>query len=675
MDRVEKSIPVIIGAVFLICGCLSIAIFLIFHSFPIPISSEITPTAEQTLAVPIPLTMTSVSPAIPTAAVQEIEILSPAQMLETLQSANIPAADLESLAIRFKGYGAIPAIQPLQPVSYQVGDALDFWVIEEDDTNRQIHAKLQYITDNAYYWIEDGIPFQYEDLKHIAESFSEEIYPRNQSFFGTEWLPGIDNDSHVYILFARGLGESIAGYSAPKDSVSRIFHPYSNEHEMFIVNADVQSLSDPYTLSVMAHEYQHLIHQYHDPNEELWFNEGFSELAALINGYGNGGFDFSFMRNPDIQLNDWAYGDEEIFPHYGASFLFMAYLLSRFGDHITQEVVAESQNGFASIDNVFQADKITDPISGKIYTADHLFADWAVTNYLQDDAVEDGRFTYAAYPDAPRASPTEVISDCESRVANRTVAQYGTDYIEIRCGPESIFTFSGMETVRILPEDNPEGNAFMWSNTADSADTTMTKEFDFTGIQGQISASFDLWYDLEEGYDFAYFLASENGKEWSVIGAPGCSEMNLSGNNYGCGWNGSSGGWENVSLDLSAYAGKKVMLRFEMITDGAVLGEGLAIDNFYIRELDFLATFNTTDEGWEKDGFVRLSNLIPQTFLVSVIDQGTETLVREYFLQPGEKLELPIRSTNALHPVVIVISGSARFTRQPAFYQYSIDTQ
>jgi immune inhibitor A len=39
-----------------------------------------------------------------------------------------------------------------------------------------------------------------------------------------------------------------------------------------------------------------MIHWYQDRNESSWLNEGFSELAAFLNGYGGGGFDYVYQR-------------------------------------------------------------------------------------------------------------------------------------------------------------------------------------------------------------------------------------------------------------------------------------------------------------------------------------------------------------------------------------------
>ena len=134
-----------------------------------------------------------------------------------------------------------------------------------------------------------------------------------------------------------------------------------------------QTLTDPYTLSVMAHEFQHLIHGYHDANEELWLNEGFSELATLLNGYDAGGFDYVFSYDPDIQLNNWPSDPNVSDAHYGASFLFVTYMLDRFGEEFTRAVVADKDNGLVSIDKVLKEKQVKDPVTGETITADKLF--------------------------------------------------------------------------------------------------------------------------------------------------------------------------------------------------------------------------------------------------------------------------------------------------------------
>jgi immune inhibitor A len=461
----------------------------------------------------------------------------------------------------------------------------------------------------------------------------------------------------------------LAGYAATTDTVLPIAHKYSNAHEMFAINSDVQTLSDPYTLSVMAHELQHVIHGYHDLNEELWLNEGFSELATLLNGYDAGGFDLLFSYEPDLQLNYWPGDSDESTPHYGASFLYVTYLLDRFGEKITRAVVADPLNSFESIDSVLSVNNIKDPLTGEVITADSFFSDWVIANYLQDPAISDGRYHYSNYADAPTMSPTEVISDCNNIAINRDVKQFGTDYIKLNCTGKIEIQFEGDSTVGVLPASPIDDGSVMWSNRADSSDLMLTREFDFSNITGPIQMTYDTWYDLEKDYDYLYLMARIEGENWQIVNTPSCTTLDPSGNSYGCAYNGLSGGWQTETVDLSQFSGKKVQLRFEYVTDGAVTGEGFMLDNLRIPEIGYNADFEANDGGWKPEGFVRIKNLLSQTFLVSLIDPNdTQNPIRKFQVADGERLTLNFEASSSESGVTLVISGSSRYSRQPANY-------
>ena len=192
---------------------------------------------------------------------------------------------------------------------------------------------------------------------------------------------------------------------------------------------------------------------------------------------------------------------------------------------------------------------------------------------------------------------------------DRKVKQYGTDYIEIDCSGEEVqFHFLGASSV--LPVSTGT-NRFMWSNRSDSSVTKLSREFDFTGITGPISLSYKAWYDLEEDYDYLYLLASADGENWQIVSTPSCTSQNLTGNNFGCGYNYSSGGWITEVVDLSSYAGKTLKLSFEYVTDEAVTAEGFLIDDIRIDAAGYSADFEENDGGWLAEGFVRIDNMIP----------------------------------------------------------------
>jgi hypothetical protein len=601
---------------------------------------------------------------------------SPEATLDSLRQTIIPDANWVQLAEQFNGLTGIPTHLTTPPVDYKIGDSLEFWVMNEDDNvSKKIVAILEYRTSDIYFLVEKLVDFNQTALKKAADTFAEKIYPTDQEFFGKEWIPGVDNDPHLYILYARGLGFNIAGYTSESDSFLQEAQKYSNEHEMFYINADSQSLSDPYTLGVMAHEFQHVIHGYHDPNEELWLNEGFSELATYINGYDPGGFDQEFARDPDINLTEWPKDPDATDIHYGASFLFTMYLLDRFGTDTTKAIVADPMNGLASIDDVFAKENLVDKTTNQVITSGELFQDWTLANYLNNTKIGDGRYGYRDFKAMPNFSESQSNENCSSRLQQGSVYQFGTDYIHISCDTKYTLTFTGNSTVNILSEYPTEGSHYMWSNMVDSSATRMTREFDFSNLSGAIDLTYDMYYDIEKDYDYAYLLASTDGETWKILPTPSCTYENPTGNNFGCGYNGSSDGWIHEDVNLSRFAGKKVYLRFEYITDEGITGEGLAIDDLAIPQLGYQTGFETDNGGWQLEGFTRIENQIPQNYLVSVIHgSGDQEAIDKYQLTDGKSLKIEIDPSVDGSDVTIVISGATKYTRQKAKYQFEITT-
>jgi immune inhibitor A len=593
--------------------------------------------------------------------------------LHTLQTTNITLNDPNVMAQRFRGVGTIPATYPDPGAPFAVGATHEFWASNTDDnSNFRVKATLRYVGAHVYIWIEDGIQFNQSAVNKLASTFDTQIYPKDREFFGSEWTPGIDADPHLYILYAHGLGSTTAGYFSSADELSPLANKYSNAHEMFMINSDGVDLSEQYIYSTMAHEFQHMIHWYEHRNDESWLNEGFSVLAELLNGYPIGGFDTLFAQNPDMQLNDWSSDQTADRPHYGASFLFADYFLSRFGEKATQLVVSSKGRGLGAFDDALTQLNVKDTTSGKTYTTEDLFADWAVTNYILDGKAGDGRFTYTNYAAAPKVKPTEIYNNCPVTNQVRMVHQFGSDYIRFTCKGTYTLKFTGSTEARLLPVDAHSGKLAFWSNKDDQADMTLTHTFDFSQVSGPIGMTYYTWYDLEKDFDYVYLVASEDGTKWEMVKTPSCNATDPTGQNYGCGYNASSSGWIKEDVDLSQYAGKKVQLRFEYITDQAVNWEGFLVDDISIPAINYTTDFEKDDGGWEANGFVRVENRLPQDFAVSLVSKGQKTIVERLALPSDQTISVPITIGNDVSEVTLVVSGVTRFTRQPANYGFSM---
>jgi hypothetical protein len=485
----------------------------------------------------------------------------------------------------------------------------------------------------------------------------------------------VDNDPRLYILYTHNLGKTVAGYFSSVDEYLPEVREDSNGHEMFLLSADHVELGEEYAYGVLAHEFQHMIHWYRDRNEETWMNEGFSDLAMFLNRYSIGGADREYVGNPDLQLNDWPVASEDRSPHYGAAFLFMTYFLDRFGENATKALVAEPANGLSSIDTVLSNLGVIDPLTGKIVQADDVFADWVVASYLKDASVGDGRYTYHNYPSAPKPAETEVVDRCPTPPQSRDVYQYGVDYIRITCQGNHTLSFIAPTLVGVLPVNAHSGSYAFYSNKGDESDMTLTRQFDFSSQAGPLTLSYWTWYSLEEDYDFVYLEASLDGESWQILRTPSGTSKNITGNNYGWGYSGNSGGgpeWIRETVDLSRFAGKKVWLRFEYVTDAAVNGDGLQVDDISIPEINYATDFEVDDGGWQAQGFVRIQNALQQTYRLTLILKGRTITVQPILLRADNAAEIPLQIDGDVNEAVLLVSGTTRFTRQKAYYQFSI---
>ncbi|MEJ5198025.1 MAG: hypothetical protein WHX53_03795 [Anaerolineae bacterium] len=644
-----------------------------------------TPSAAATPRAPVSATPTSSPVATGTLTIRitataPVATPQPTASGETeraLASAVMPIRDQRELALRFKPeLTAIPVVVNTKPPTYKVGDKAVFWVSNSDtDEHFQVTATLKYMNNVVYMWVEDTVRLNEADLKRSADRFATQTYPTNREFFGSEWTPGVDNDPRLHILHARGLGKRVAGYYSSADEYSRLVNPYSNEKEIFYISADSNS-ARPNTAfydGTLAHEFQHMIHWANDRNEDSWVNEGMSELASYLNNFDPGGADSAYMAKPDTQLTTWADPSEGNAEHYGASYLFMQYFLDRFGEDLTKAVVAAPENGIEGF-NVALAK------AGRNERFDDIFADWLIANYLNERRADPaGRFGYKdIQPDPPQLSATHRRFPVSEKA---DVSQYGVDYIRLRGSGTVEINFAG-QTVVGLVNAKPNGTYAWWSNRGDDSDSTLTRAFDLTAVKSA-SLTFSLWYDLEDGWDYAYVAVStDGGKKWQILRGQHTTDKNPVGNAFGPGYTGKSGGgktpeWVKEKIDLTPFAGKKILLRFEYVTDDAVNGPGLLIDDISIPEIGFSDDGEKGKAGWDAAGWILTDNRLVQRWLVQLLVIGSDGKVtlERVPVGPDGRGQTTISKLETLRDAVLVVSALAPATTEKAAYSYTITSK
>ena len=653
-----------------------------FFGTDTPTPVVIRPTIESTPTIETPGEV----PSVTESPLESTPLPVIGNSLPALQAAVILENDLFDLARRLEGKENIsPTLNP--PLAlFKVGDQLSFWVENQDKHNNfQVKATLRYATEHLYFWVENGVHFHQNDVKDLSETFENETYPINREFFGSEWTPGVDGDPHIYLLYARNLGDSVSGYFSTRDPFPPSVSEYSNAHEMIMVNADTTPLDQDYTYGVLAHEFEHMIQWYQDRNENNWLDEGFAELAAFINGRDIGGFDSLYAMDPDIPLTHWP--EDDTSPYYGSSFLFVDYFLDRFGEKATRTLISHPGNGLAGIDVTLKELGAIDPLTGTLIQADDFFLDWVLANHIQDDKVADGRYFYHNYPDAPKSEMTDEISSCPEDTATRDVYQYGVDYIQITCGGDYTLHLEGSVETRVVPTDIHAGSFTFYSNRQEESDMTLTREFDFSGQSGPLTLTYWTWYDLEEDFDYVYLEASTDGEHWQILNTPSGTGKDPNGSNYGWGYTGISAGspsppfrgepeggpeWIQEDVDISKFAGQKVQLRFEYITDAAINGEGFLLDNVVIPEVGYSTGFEDGDGGWQAAGFVRIDNVIPQTYRLALVSSGNTTSVQYLTLAQDNAIDIPLQIGGDVDAVTLVVTGTSRYTNEKAAYRFSI---
>ncbi len=482
----------------------------------------------------------------------------------------------------------------------------------------------------------------------------------------------MDDDVHLSVLHARGLGSDVGGYYSNADEYSHLANPYSNEKEMFYVSADPSGPAPGSSFydGVLAHEFQHMIHWANHRNEDSWVNEGMSVLAMHLNGFDTGSPDLAFGKQPDTQLDTWddpstsADGDAE---HYGASYLFMDYFLGRFGAGMIKARVADQTDSIAGFDDVLAK-------AGRPERFDGIFADWVVANLVnQPQSVAQGRF---GYPDITPPAPVILQTYAGFPVqGSARVNQYGADYIDLKPQGSLTISFSGQTTVPLVSAQL-DGSHAWYSNRGDNDDTTLTRSFDLSRAVSP-ALTFSAWYDLENGYDYAYVEAStDQGSHWQILPALHTSNKDTSGNAFGPGWTGMSGGgpspmWLVERVDLAAFAGKQVQLRFECITDDSYNGPGFLVKDIAIPQVGFQDRGDDGTNGWQAAGWVLTDNLLAQGWLVEAVERGGSSLnVQQMRVGPDGQGRLSL--AGGYNDVTLIVSGLAPVTTEPASFKYTV---
>lgn len=574
--------------------------------------------------------------------------------------------DQVALAEAFKGIGAIPDVARTTPLDVKVGDVETFWVNDfETNTNYQVRASLRYAGPIALMYVDTSLEVDEGALEQSALQFEQQIYPRDRALFGAEHSPGVDGDTRLTILNTTLRGGA-AGYFSGADGVVRAVNRFSNERDMFVMGINSFPLGSDAYASTLAHEFQHMIEANVQRRSPLWINEGMSTLAEDLNGYVSQGVALEYLSDPDLQLTAWQPLQGA---HYGASQLFLRYFQEQYaGEQGLSELIKADAGNNPEAFVPIAARKRPD-----IKRFADIYADWAVANALDDPAVDGGRYAYQLLPERAPLTP---IRQAETT----TVSQFGADYYGELEGPLAI-DFDGADTVGLTATTPKAGRAMWWSNRGDDSIETLTRQVDLTGVR-QATLRFSAWYEIELNFDYAFVSAStDGGQTWTTLKGTSTTDLDPQGHNFGNGITGISGApgvetdkgtrgqWVDEQMDLTPFAGKRIMLRFWMVHDEGYNAPGLLLDNIQIPEIDF-SDGAESDDGWQASGFMRTTGELAQTWALRLIRiKGGATTVEQPAVDSQGRAHVQL---GAGERGILVVIGTTPFTTEPAAYSYTL---
>ncbi|WP_350349531.1 hypothetical protein ABIQ69_06350 [Agromyces sp. G08B096] len=397
---------------------------------------------------------------------------------------------------------------------------------------------------------------------------------------------------------------------------------------------------------VIAHELEHLLHNYSDPGELSWVDEGLADFAVFLNGYDVGGSHLTYHQvfYAETSLTRWGGGLE----NYGAAYTFFQYLWEQAGgngdgtyepdlqydaaggDLLIKRIFEEQADGMAGVQAAI--DTFNAETGGDLRTAAELYQDWAVAVYLDDEASERFDIKAVDFGDPASTTWTMDIADDQfwegrgssqgaqpdAKWQRRTNGQspvalpYGIQVERFRNpGPTVTVALDGDDVTQIAPHS---GDTHWYAGYESQSENVL--DVDVTGEATTLD--FWNWHFIEEGWDYGFVEALVGG-EWVTVPLTDDSGQVVTsdddphgGNTEGNGLTGTSGGVyfvdepEYVHYTAQLPAGT-TDVRFRYSTDAAYLDTGWFVDDVLVNgqpatlssaEGEWLETTGLQDNNW-----------------------------------------------------------------------------
>jgi hypothetical protein len=421
--------------------------------------------------------------------------------------------------------------------------------------------------------------------------------------------------------------------------------------------------------AVFAHEYQHLLESFQDPDESTWLNEGLSMYAEAVVGYSDVrppitgvGFSSSVQcllgnsitqtnanpnpvpGGPENSLTLWGdHGDSQILCDYGAAETFMHFLAGRHGVGLITALHRDRDNGLVSLRKLAR---------GVGSDAAELVRDWAAMLAL-DGILDRGARLSGGSAGRYRTPTLDATINWSNPDAYRRpgAPPNGSDYVRLAGAGRSFlhsrqirsisfdgssgFPQRGVEwTVDRSPLDHA-GDPALHSGSGGGLDRGIVRRVRVPA--GRPRLTFETRYDLAAGLDFALVQVSTNGgRTWRSLrgnlttrAAESTALPHIARSLPGMTGRSGSGpfpAWTTASYDLAPYRGRSVLLALRYLTDGRVAFPGWWVDD--IRLAGASLSNGAALAGWQS--FSRFGGEQASGFTVQLIGYTTSGAKRAF---------------------------------------------
>ena len=521
---------------------------------------------------------------------------------------------------------------------YDIGDVLEWPVLDSIEGYYFLDPyELRAFGDVSEIWVQTDLSYPdgdnrdepiitEEQIEYILTEFETNIYSTVVEYFGTPDSHFGDQSGSYYqedgrnvILISNIRDEMYYDSRYPYYYVGYYSSQLENDYDRNIISIDSydwenrvgDDVARPNVYeATIAHEYQHLIHDDYNPEDDIFMNEGCSMYAEPLCGYPIAAGDIeAYLATPDNSLTEWAdQGDINILADYGNALLWTIYLSDHYGgapliSHFVKSGIPGIEGLNAALSYFgFETD------------FESIYHDWRIANLIHTDQIGDGLYDYNTIDldDFEPARTYEIrrpwfpprlgvdFGTTKSYLKDDTgismVSSYGSDYIKLSGLKDAFvpdFYFDGDDTaspITWITEDMDGDGDFEWYSTpsAPESDLSIETTLDLNGLT-TAELSFRTSYEIEPLWDYGFVqIFLEEGESWISL-ANEYTTMEHVEDAYPAiidtlpGLTGDSEGWIEMSFDLTPYVGQIVDICFRYMTDWGYEDPGWWIDDIALN--------------------------------------------------------------------------------------------